>query len=60
MDKLIFLAQEEIDGGYFAKAAGQSIFTEANTLEELELNIAEAITCHFDGPVYPKFKLIFA
>ncbi|MBD1365280.1 2-oxoisovalerate dehydrogenase [Mucilaginibacter sp. ZT4R22] len=49
-----------VNNGYTARAIDYSIFTQANTLEELELNIAEAITCHFDGPIFPKFKLIFA
>lgn len=60
VDKLIFLTEKDVDGGYYATAIGQSIFTEADTIEALNLNIAEAIACHFDGPVFPTFKLLFA
>ena len=46
--ELIFLVEDSPEGGYEAKALGESIFTEADSLEELKLNIREAIQCHFD------------
>ncbi len=48
MSELIFLVEEAPEGGYIARALGQSIFTEADTLEELRLNIREAVECHYD------------
>ena len=35
------------DGGYRAWASPESIFTEADNLNELEQQISDAIYCHF-------------
>ena len=45
---LIFLVQDSPESGYEARALGQDIFTEADTLEELRSQIRDAVTCHFD------------
>jgi len=50
MTELVFIVEEDIDGGYNARAVGESIFTEAETLEELRRNVREAVECHFDAP----------
>jgi len=47
--EIIFLVEEDPEGGYNAKALGESIFTEADSLEELKENIKNAIKCHFDN-----------
>ncbi len=39
MRELIFLVEDAPEGGYTARALGQSIFTEADTLEELRHSI---------------------
>ena len=49
MNELIFLVEEDAEGGYTARALGQSIFTEADTLDALRENIREAVQCHFDA-----------
>lgn len=59
MDKLTFIVEPAEEGGYNAHAETESIFTQAETLEELNLNIADAIKCHFDDEVLPKFYLKF-
>ncbi|RAO98434.1 2-oxoisovalerate dehydrogenase [Petrotoga sp. 9PW.55.5.1] len=46
--EIIFLVEEDPEGGYNAKALGESIFTEADSLEELKENIKNAIKCYFD------------
>jgi len=46
--EIIFMVEEDPEGGYTAKALGESIFTEADTLEELKENIKDALKCHFD------------
>ena len=46
--EIIFTVKESPEGGYTAKALGESIFTEADTLEELKKNIKDALRCHFD------------
>lgn len=50
MKEIFFIVNEDQEGGYTAKAVGQSIFTEAETITELKQNIKEAILCHFDNP----------
>ena len=49
MKEIIFIIEEDIDGGFTAKALGESIFTEGDTLEELKKNIKDALKCHFDN-----------
>lgn len=39
---------DEADGGYTARALGYSIFTQADTLEELRTNVREAADAVFD------------
>lgn len=48
MNEVFFLVEEAIEGDYTAKALGESIFTEGETLEELQANIKEAVQCHFE------------
>jgi predicted RNase H-like HicB family nuclease len=49
MTEIIFLVEDALEGGFTAKALGEPIFTEAETIEELKENIKEAINCHFDN-----------
>ncbi len=48
MNEIIFLVEEDIEGGYVAKALGESIITQGETLEELKKNIKDAVNCHFE------------
>ena len=48
MSQVIFEVQEAPEGGYTARALGYSIFTEADTLEELREMARDAIRTHFD------------
>ena len=54
MTEIFFLVEEAPEGGYAAKALGQSIFTEAETLEELHANVRDAVQCHFEEGKAPK------
>lgn len=54
MSELIFVVEETPEGGYIARALGQSIFTEADTLTELPGNVREAVRCHFEEGTAPK------
>ena len=54
MNEIIFLIEEAVEGGYNARALGESIFTQGETLEEIKLNIKEAVDCHFDEGKKPK------
>ena len=53
MTELIFLIEIADEGGYVARALGQSIFTQGETMDELKRNIAEAVRCHFDEKDLP-------
>lgn len=46
--ELIFLVEEDPESGYLARAIGESIFTQAETLEELRQLVRDAVNCHFD------------
>jgi len=52
--EIIFLVNESIEGGYEARALGHSIFTEAETLEELRAMVRDAVLCHFDDIDRPR------
>jgi predicted RNase H-like HicB family nuclease len=54
MNEIIFLIEEALEGGYTAKAIGEGIFTEGDTLEEIKKNIREAVGCHFEEGKKPK------
>lgn len=54
MNEIFFLVEEALEGGFTAKAIGESIFTEADTIDELKKNIREAVHCHFDDDKLPK------
>jgi hypothetical protein len=46
--EIIFLVEEDAEGGYTAQALNESIFTEAEDLETLKIAVKDAINCHFD------------
>ena len=54
MNELIFLVEEAPEGGFTARALGQSIFTEAETLADLRQQVRDAVQCHFDEGHAPK------
>ena len=46
--ELIFLVEEDPQGGLTAKAIGESIFTQGETLAEIKVNIKDALSCHYE------------
>ena len=54
VNELIFICEEAPEGGYTARALGEAIFTEGDTLDELRANVREAVECHFDEDAAPK------
>ncbi len=46
--EVLFLVEDAIEGGYVARALGHSIFTEADSWDELKTAIRDAVQCHFD------------
>ena len=53
-NEIIFLVQDSSEGGYEAKALSHSIFTEADTMEELRIMVKDAVECHFNEDERPK------
>jgi hypothetical protein len=53
MNEIIFLVTDAPEGGFTARALGQSIFTEAETLDDLRRNVRDAVACHFDDDKMP-------
>ncbi len=47
-NEIIFLVELAPEGGYTAQALGYSIFTEADTWDELKQAVQEAVACHFE------------
>jgi hypothetical protein len=45
--EIIFVVEEDVEGGYLAQALGESIFTQADDLEALRFMIKDAVECHF-------------
>jgi hypothetical protein len=45
--EVIVLVEESPEGGFTARALGQSIFTEADDLSDLHEKVRDAVRCHF-------------
>jgi len=51
MNELVFAVTQEADGCFVAEALGESIFTQADTWDELRAQVREAVTAfYFDRP----------
>ena len=50
MTEMLFLVEEDPDGGLTARAVGHAIFVEAEDAEDLKEEIRDAIACHFEKP----------
>ena len=48
MSEIVFLVEEDPDGGYTARALGESIVTQGDDMNELRQNVRDAVQCHFD------------
>ena len=48
MEEVIFIVEESPEGGFIAKGLGVSIYTEADSMEELRVAVKDAVSCHFD------------
>jgi hypothetical protein len=53
MSEIIFLVEPDPEGGYTAQALGHSIFTEADTWDELKIAVQDAVRCHFEEDELP-------
>ena len=46
--ELIFEVRDAEEGGFYARALGHAVFTQAETWEELRANAIEAALVHFE------------
>ena len=59
--EIVFEVAPEADGGYTAEALGESIFTQADSWEELRANVKEAVQAfYFDSapPASIRLRLV--
>jgi hypothetical protein len=54
LPEVIFLIEEAPEGGFTARALGESIFTEADDLADLHAKVRDAVRCHFDEGKVPR------
>ena len=54
MSEVIFIVEEASEGGLLARAVGEAIFTQADSLQELHDRVRDAVHCHFDPDFAPK------
>jgi hypothetical protein len=52
--ELIFIVEDAPEGGYTARALGESIFTETDDLASLHEQVRDAVRCHFEEGHQPK------
>jgi hypothetical protein len=53
VSEIVFHISQPLEGGYAAGALDHSIFTVADTLDELNLMVRDAVLCHFDDQNRP-------
>ena len=54
MNELIFVVEDDAEGGLTARALGESIFTQAPDMATLHTHVREAVHTHFDEGAAPK------
>jgi hypothetical protein len=54
MSEIVFLVEEAPEGGYTARALSESIYTEADDMQQLHNLIRDAVHCHFDDDMMPQ------
>lgn len=62
MTEIVFQVEEdEVDGGWVARALGENITTQADTIDELKTMIRDALQCHFENEndIPPAIQLHF-
>ena len=59
MNEIIFMVEEALEGGFTARALEHSIFTEADTWEQLKEAVQDAVRAHFEEGKQKDSKMIF-
>ena len=58
MTEIVFVVEQAPEGGFTARALGESIFTKADPEAELRVAVQDAVRCHFDVKYRPSFQLL--
>ena len=53
MTEIVFLVEDAAEGGLVARALGHSIYTDADSYDELRQQVRDAVHCHFDAGERP-------
>jgi len=51
--EIIFVVEESPEGGFSARAVGESIHTQTETSAELHERVRDAVPCHFESDAAP-------
>ena len=54
MSEIHFIVEEAPEGGFVARAMGADIFTEADSIEDLHVQVRDAVHCHFEPQQMPR------
>jgi hypothetical protein len=54
MNEIVFEVSEAAEGGFTAEAIGESIFTQADSWEELRSNVKEAVQAFYFDSTPPR------
>ena len=54
MNEIIFVVEDAPEGGYSARAVGESIHTQADNIAGLHERVRDAVRCHFDEGTAPR------
>jgi hypothetical protein len=53
VSEIIFVVEHAPEGGFTARALGESIVTQAESVAELHDRVRDAVHCHFDPGAAP-------
>jgi len=51
--EIIFLIEEDPEGGFTARALDHAIFTQADSFDKLKSMVQDAVRCHFENAEKP-------
>jgi hypothetical protein len=54
VSEIIFVVEQAPEGGFTARALGESIVTQAESVPELHERVRDAVHCHFDEGKAPR------
>jgi hypothetical protein len=52
--EIVFEVVQAAEGGFVARAVGQSIFTQGGSIEEVREAVREAVACHLNEEAVPR------